>query len=63
MAGCEISTVYAGIAGGHVRGFNSHGIVAIKDREVRETDIARVVDAAKAVRIPTDRDIVHVLPQ
>jgi cell division protein FtsA len=63
MAGCEISTVYAGIAGGHVEGFNKNGIVAIKDREVRESDIARVVDAAKAVRIQADREIIHVLPQ
>jgi cell division protein FtsA len=63
MAGVEISTVYAGIAGGHIRGFNSNGIVAIKDREVRETDLGRVVDAAKAVKIPMDREIIHVLPQ
>jgi len=63
MAGCEISSVYAGIAGGHIRGFNSHGIVAVKDGEVREADIARVIDAAKAVAIPMDREIIHVLPQ
>ena len=63
MAGCEISTVYAGIAGGHIRGFNSQGIVAIKDREVRGQDIIRVVDAAKAVAIPADREIIHVLPR
>ena len=63
MAGCEISSVYAGIAGGHIRGFNSHGIVAVKDGEVRRTDIGRVIDAAKAVAIPMDREIVHVLPQ
>jgi cell division protein FtsA len=63
MAGCEISSVYAGIAGGHIRGLNSHGIVAVKDGEVRETDIARVIDAAKAVAIPMDREIIHVLPQ
>jgi cell division protein FtsA len=63
MAGCEISTVYAGIAGGHIRGFNSHGIVAVKDGEVRESDVARVIDAAKAVAIPMDREIIHVLPQ
>lgn len=63
MAGCEISTVYAGIAGGHIRGFNSHGIVAVKDGEVSRADIARVIDAAKAVAIPMDKEIVHVLPQ
>src|SRR5690606_30875917 len=63
MSGCEITTVYAGIAGGHIRGLNSHGVVAVKDREVRETDIARVNDAAKAVAIPMDREILHALPQ
>ncbi|MCA9670524.1 MAG: cell division protein FtsA [Myxococcales bacterium] len=63
MAGCEISSVYAGIAGGHVQGFNSHGIVAVKDGEVRSTDVARVIDAAKAVAIPMDKEIIHVLPQ
>src|SRR5512140_675572 len=63
MAGCEITTVYAAISGAHVRGLNSHGIVAVKDGEVRETDIARVIDAAKAVAIPMDREIIHVLPQ
>ncbi|MBN1947589.1 MAG: cell division protein FtsA [Bradymonadales bacterium] len=63
MAGCEISTVYAGVAGGHVQGFNSNGIVAIKDREVRPSDIFRVIDAAKAVPMPKDRQIIHVLPQ
>lgn len=63
MAGCEISNVYAGIAGGHIEGLNSHGIVAVKDREVSPSDIARVIDAAKAVAIPMDKEIVHVLPQ
>jgi cell division protein FtsA len=63
MAGCEISSVYAGIAGGHIRGFNSHGIVAVKDREVSEADIERVIDAAKAVAIPVDREVIHILPQ
>ena len=52
MADCEISSVYAGIAGGHIDGFNSHGVVAVKDREVREGDVRRVIDAAKAVAIP-----------
>ncbi len=63
MAGCEISQVYAAISGAHVRGLNSHGIVAVKDKEVREADIARVIDAAKAVAIPMDREVLHVLPQ
>ncbi|MCC6746680.1 MAG: cell division protein FtsA [Deltaproteobacteria bacterium] len=63
MAGCEISSVYAGIAGGHIKGFNSHGIVAVKDGEVRTSDVGRVIDAAKAVAIPMDKEIIHVLPQ
>lgn len=63
MAGCEIRSVYAGISGAHIKGFNSHGIVAVKDHEVRETDIRRVVDAARAVAIPMDREIIHVFPQ
>ena len=63
MAGCEISSVYAGIAGGHIRGFNSQGVVAIKDKEVRQSDIDRVLDAARAINIPQDREILHVLPQ
>ena len=63
MADCEISSVYAGIAGGHIRGFNSHGVVAVKDREVTESDVKRVIDAAKAVAIPMDREVIHVIPQ
>ncbi len=63
MADCEIASVYAGIAGGHIRGLNSHGVVAVKDREVREGDIKRVIDAAKAVAIPMDREVIHVIPQ
>ncbi|HVK71803.1 MAG TPA: cell division protein FtsA [Kofleriaceae bacterium] len=63
MAGCQVSTVYAGISGAHVRGLNSHGIVAVKDKEVRDADIGRVIDAAKAVAIPMDREVLHVLPQ
>ncbi len=63
MAGVDISDVYAGISGGHIKGFNSHGIVAVKDGEVMAADIARVIDAAKAVAIPMDREIIHVLPQ
>lgn len=63
MADCEITSVYAGIAGGHIRAFNSHGVVAVKDREVRENDVKRVIDAAKAVAIPMDREVIHVIPQ
>jgi len=63
MAGCEITSVYAGIAGGHIKGFNSHGIVAVKGNEVTQKDIDRVIDAARAVAIPPDREVVHVLPQ
>jgi len=63
MADCEISSVYAGIAGGHIDGFNSHGIVAVKDREVGSNDVRRVIDAAKAVAIPMDREVIHVIPQ
>lgn len=63
MAGCEVNSVYAGIAGGHIKGFNSHGIVAVKDQEVKQTDVVRVIDAAKAVAIPMDREVLHVIPQ
>ncbi|GIX31127.1 MAG: cell division protein FtsA [Porticoccaceae bacterium] len=63
MAGCHIHSVYAGIAGSHIRSLNSHGIVAIKDREVQQADIDRVIDAARAVAIPADQEILHVLPQ
>ena len=62
-AGCEITSVYAAISGAHVRGLNSNGIVAVKDKEVRDSDIARVIDQAKAVPIPMDREVLHVLPQ
>ncbi|MCK5403636.1 MAG: cell division protein FtsA [Desulfobulbaceae bacterium] len=63
MAGCSISSVYVGIAGSHIKGFNSHGLIAIKHREIRHEDIDRVVDAARAVPIPTDQEVIHVLPQ
>lgn len=63
MAGCEIHSVYTGIAGSHVRSLNSHGIVAIRDKEVTEADVLKVIDAAKAVAIPADQKILHVLPQ
>lgn len=63
MAGIEISSVYCGIAGGHIKGFNSHGVVAVKDKEVQEGDLRRVIDAAKAVAIPLDREVIHIIPQ
>ena len=63
MGGCEISTVYTGIAGGHIKAFSLHGVVAVKDKEVRQTDVDRVIDQAKAVAIPLDREVIHVLPQ
>ena len=63
MAGCEITSAYAGIAGGHIKGFNSTGVVAIKDKEVTAQDVERAIDAAKAVAIPVDREIIHVLAQ
>ncbi len=63
MAGCEISSAYAGIAGGHITGFNSRGIVAIKGSEITQHDVDRVIDAARAVAIPMDREVIHVIPQ
>ena len=63
MAGCQIHSVYVGIAGSHIRSLNSHGIVAIKDREVYALDLERVIDAAQAVAIPADQKILHILPQ
>ncbi len=63
MAGCQIHAVYVGIAGSHVRSLNSHGIVAIRDKEVTQGDLDRVLDAARAVAIPADQRILHVLPQ
>src|SRR3989339_308787 len=63
MAGCNIQSVYTGIAGSHIRSLNSHGIVAIREREVHQSDVDRVIDAAKAVAIPADQQILHILPQ
>jgi cell division protein FtsA len=63
MAGCEIHSVATSISGGHIKGFNSHGIVAVKNKEVTQRDLDRVIDAAKAVAIPMDREVLHVLPQ
>jgi cell division protein FtsA len=63
MSGCEIRSVYAGIAGGHIKGFNSHGVIAIKNDVVTTRDVERALDAAKAVAIPLDREVIHTLPQ
>ncbi len=63
MAGCRIHSVYAGIAGSHIRSMNSHGIVAVREREVIQADLDRVLDAAQAVAIPADQRVLHVLPQ
>jgi len=63
MAGIDIDSVYTGIAGGHIKGFNSRGMIAVKDQEVTQADIDRVLDAARAQAVPLDREILHVLPQ
>ncbi len=63
MAGCEITSVYAGIAGGHIEGFNSQGVIPLKEQEVTKKDIERVIEAASAVAIPMDRELIHTLVQ
>jgi cell division protein FtsA len=63
MAGVEITSAYTGIAGGHIKGFNSNGVVAIKQKEVTHQDVDRAIDAAKAIAIPLDREVIHVIPQ
>jgi cell division protein FtsA len=63
MAGVEINSVYVGISGGHIKGINSRGVAAIKNREVGPSDVARAIDGARAVNIPLDQQILHVLPQ
>ncbi len=63
MAGCQVHSVYAGIAGSHIRSLNSHGIVAIRDKEVGQSDVDRVIDAARAVAIPADQRVLHIIPQ
>jgi len=63
MAGCQIRSVFVGIAGSHIRSFNSSGIGPIRDREVTHADLARVIDTARAIAIPSDQKILHVLPQ
>ncbi|MBI4390993.1 MAG: cell division protein FtsA, partial [candidate division NC10 bacterium] len=65
MAGVDIHSVFVGIAGGHIKGLNSRGVIAIsgRNREVTPGDVERVIDAAKAVALPVDREVIHVLPQ
>src|SRR6266446_7133279 len=63
MAACRISEVFTGIAGSHIKSFNSSGMVAIKDREVMPHDVHRVIETARAVNIPTDQQVLHVLTQ
>uniref|UniRef100_A0A7C4ETT0 Cell division protein FtsA n=1 Tax=Desulfomonile tiedjei TaxID=2358 RepID=A0A7C4ETT0_9BACT len=63
MAGCQAESVYAGISGGHIKGINSHGVIAIKNREVTAAEVARVIDAAKSVAIRLEREVIHILPQ
>jgi cell division protein FtsA len=65
MAGVEIRSAFVGIAGGHIKGINSRGVIAVsgKNREVTQQDVDRVIDAAKAVALPVDREVIHVLPQ
>jgi len=63
MAGCQIQDVYTGVSGSHIRSFNSHGIVAIRQQEINQSDIDRVLDAAKAIAIPADQRMLHVIPQ
>lgn len=63
MAGVQAETVFAGISGGHIKGINSHGVIAIKNREVTPVDVDRVIDAARAVAIPMDREVIHIVPQ
>jgi len=63
MAGCQIYSVYAGIAGAHINSFNSHGVVAVRDQEVTQSDVDRVIEAARAMAIPMDQKVLHILPQ
>jgi cell division protein FtsA len=63
MAGVHLTSVYAGIAGGHIKGINSHGVIAVKNKEVGPNDVKRVIDAASAVAIPMDREVIHIIPQ
>ena len=63
MAGVHLTSVYVGIAGGHIKGINSHGVIAVKNKEIAPNDVKRVIDAASAVAIPMDREVIHIIPQ
>jgi len=63
MAGVHLTSVFAGIAGGHVKGINSHGVIAVKNKEITPSDVKRVINAASAVAIPMDREVIHIIPQ
>ena len=63
MAGYHLTSAYAGIAGGHIKGINSHGVIAVKNREIGPNDVKRVIDAASAVAMPMDREVIHIIPQ
>ncbi len=63
MAGCNIKQVFVGIAGGHIMGINSHGVIAVQGREVTQEDVTRVIDNARSVAMPSDRQRIHILPQ
>jgi len=63
MSGIKIDSVFTGIAGSHIKGFNSHGVIAVKGEEITKSDIERVIDAARAVAIPADREVLHIIPQ
>ncbi len=63
MAGYHLTSVYAGIAGGHIKGINSHGVIAVKNKEITSSDVKRVIDAASAIAIPMDREVIHIIPQ
>jgi cell division protein FtsA len=63
MAGCEIRTVFVGIAGGHIKGISGHGMITLRNREVTRRDVDRVIESANALLIPADREIIHVIPQ
>ena len=63
MAGVHLTSVYVGISGGHIKGINSHGVIAVKNKEIAPNDVKRVIDAASAVAIPMDREVIHIIPQ
>ena len=63
MSGCEIRSVYVGVAGGHVQGMSGHGMITLKSKEVTEPDVDRAIESASAVMIPSDREVLHVIPQ